>query len=499
MNRINAFLISATILVCSDIALADFKKNQVAKVAGVTCGFAKSWFPISKSGGKYIKIKSPTSAQKNACKTLVAPTKISLSKLPNIAKLASSRASAANSQKIQSVSGTPPTLGEIVRNGPTNTFWRPGVVSSIATGSPTAEQCNEFFTGSSDGQSGGFLSCYMNQNAGYALSEVVRSGTTMCYLKNMPTEAVFRDGGFTITRGTLPTSSVTSLFNTPSGSAPRIIKIALSAGGEDGGASNGIIKVFAENQVASSGDLYKYEMIFCEGDAREPQEIEKTRITSSGEFISSSFNTSEGGSGNFAGTVRAFLRAEGSGLVFDTSRSRTATSSSTRNEGGSPSSRKSEIIITSSNEIINKEYGIHSDGANKAYSISRFSGTGMSSLRFFEGAIKQSFSFGEFNGATEFRDNVYVAAPGNSYVTSLSAVDITADSFYSSIPTIPEGTTSISCNTRADIEIAVDMSSEAMGSVAEACEGERIDGIDFCRNNQLSDAQTRYGSVCTRP
>ncbi len=497
MNKISALFISAAVLFYSDISFATFKKNQVAKVSGVTCGFAKSWFPITKSARKFTKIKRPTPAQIKACKTLVNPTKVNLAKLPNISNIARSRASAASTGKIQTVSGTPPTLAEIVRNGSTNTFWQPGVIDSIATGSPTADQCSEFLSSSTDGRSGGFLACYMNQNAGYALSEVVRAGTTMCYLKNMPTEEVFRNGGFTITRGTLPTRSVTSLFNTPSGSTPRVIKIALSAGGEDGGASNGLIRVFAESQIASSGDLYKYEMIFCEGDASQPQEIEKTRISSSGEFISSSFNTSEGGSGQFAGTVRAFLRSEGNDLVFDASRSRTATSSSNRNEGGSPSSRKSEITITSSNEIISKEYGIYPNDTNKAYSISRFSGTGMSSLRFFEGAIKQTFSFGDFNGATEFRDTTYVSAPGNTYVSSLSAVDLTADPFYTTVPSITEGTTSLRCDTRADIEVAVDMSSEAMGGIAQACEGERIEGLDFCRSSQLETAQMRYSSVCS--
>lgn len=495
--RALTFIITACICVTVlENAVADFKKNEIAKVGNVRCGFSKSWFPVGKSNGKFIKLKKPTAAQRAACKTLVSSSKVNLAKLPDISQIAKSRELSPEKLTTASVSGNPPTLSEIVASGPSTVFWRPGVVSSIASGSPTAEQCNEFFTGAEDGQSGGFLSCYMNQNAGQALSEVVRSGTTICYLKNMPTEEVLRAGGFSLTRGALPGGDVTRLFETPAGDSPRIVKIGLSSGGQDGGASNGIIKIFSSNQIASSGDIYKYEMIFCEGDAPVPQEIEKTRITSSGEFMSSSF--SNGNGGTFSGTVRAFLRSESGSLVFDPARSRTASFSSTHLEGDSSSSSKSEIEITGENEIISKDYGIFPDDTRKAYSISRFSGASARSLQFLEGAIKQTFAFGDFNGATEYRDTYYSAAPSSSYVGRLSTVDLTTDSFFASPPSVTEGTTSLNCSANADIEVTVDMENDAMRSVTATCESERLDGISFCRSNELSDAQTRFATVCPR-
>jgi hypothetical protein len=479
----------------STVAFADFRKNEIAKVGKFTCGFSKSWFPVSKSRGRYSKIKSPTSAHRAACKTLVSASKVNLAKLPDLSQLAKSRSEQSLGKRIKSVSGTPPTLAEILTSGPTTVFWRPGVVGGIASGSPTPEQCSEFFAGNTDGHSGGFLACYLSQNAGQALTEVVRAGTTMCYLKNMPTNEVLQAGGFTVTRGTLPGGSVTRLFETPAGSSPRVIKIGLSAGGQNGGASTGIIKVFSSGQIASSGDIYKYEMIFCEGESPDPQEIEKTRITASGEFISSSFN-SHGGNDRFSGTVRAFLRSQGNSLVFDDTRSRTASFSSSRSDGGASSSSKSYVEITGSNEIINKSFGVFPEDTHKAYSISRFSGSGTSSMRFFEGAIKQSFAFGDFNGATEYRDSFYASAPANSYVSSLAAVDLAADSFYQGTPTVADGTSSLTCASVADIEVSVDMENDAMRSVAAACESERLDGVNFCQSNELTEAQQIYGSAC---
>jgi hypothetical protein len=484
------------LLVTTTITFADFKKNEIAKIGNVTCGFQRSWFPVKKSQGTFLKIKRPTALQNAACKKLVVSSKINLAKLPDISQIARSGTESSADQKTRSVSGTPPTLSEIVSSGPTTVFWKPGVVSGIGSGSPNPEQCSEFFSSSSDGQSGGFLSCYMNQNAGQTLTQIVRAGTTMCYLKNMPTNDVLRAGGFTVTRGTLPGGAVTRIFETPAGSTPRIIKIGLSAGGQDEEASNGIIKVFSSDQIASSGDIYKYEMIFCEGDSNQPQEIEKTQITSTGEFISSSFSTSDGGNGSSSGTVRAFLQREGGTLAFDTTRSRTASFSSTRNERTGPSSSKSEVEINANNEIISKEYSIFTGDTRKAYSVSRFSGTGATSLRFFEGAIKQSFAFGDFNGATEFRDTFYAVSPANPYLSYLSSVDLATDTFFQGTPTVTDQTTSLNCSVNADIEVSVDMENDAMRAVTSACEGERLDGVNFCQSEELTQAQELYSSVC---
>lgn len=228
-----AMIVLSLVAVEAGAATLSLKKNQVAKVSGVTCGLVKStWKPVSKSKGKYSLVKKPTTIQKSTCKNIVIPSKVNLSKLPSTAGLVKS-AKLTSSIKTQTVSGTPPTLSEIVTNGPSTIFWAPGVVSSIASGSPTPEQCNQFFSGSNDGSSGGFLACYMTQTAGYALAEVVRSGTTMCYMKNMPTEEVFKGGGFTVTEGSLPGGNVTNLFKTPSGSNPRIVKIVMSGDPEE--------------------------------------------------------------------------------------------------------------------------------------------------------------------------------------------------------------------------------------------------------------------------
>jgi hypothetical protein len=493
-----SILLAVTSLVSTNQAEAafkknQFKKNQIAKVGSVTCGFIKSWVPVARSGKSYARIAKPSASQKAACKGLLVASKLSLAKLPDLSKIVGSSGSS-----IQTVSGTAPTLAEVFAGDAASTFWRPGVVSSIATGTPTVEQCGEFFSGRADGESGGYLACYLSQNSGQALAEVVRAGTTICYLKSIPSAEVFNSGGLSIRRGSLPSGGITSLFSTPDGSAPRIVRIGLSAGGQDGGASTGILKIFSANQNAASGDLYRYEMVFCEGNANEPQEVEQTRITSRGQFVSSSFNTGGGGEGSrFAGTVRAFLRSADGTFAFDSTRDRLASFVSVQQHQGETFSRTADVTITAGNEIINKEYSVSSRENRKAYSVSQFAGSGVTSIRFLEGAIKQSFAEGEFNGATEFRDSVYVAAPANSYVTALSAVDLQSDSFFTGTPSPASASASVGCDTVADIEVDVEMSNEAVRQITQLCESGRLpDGVNFCSSTQLLQAQERYNSVC---
>jgi hypothetical protein len=122
----------------------------------------------------------------------------------------------------------------------------------------------------------------------------------------------------------------------------------------------------------------------------------------------------------------------------------------------------------------------------------------LTSLRFLEGAIKQTFEFGDFNGATEFRDSVYVSAPSNRFVASLASVDLQSDSFFTGTPDPESLSTSVTCGTTPDIEVEVSMESEQVQAITARCESERFSGdINFCGSTELEQAQSRYNSVCT--
>jgi len=494
MKNILLPLIFTCSLLVSVEAQARFKKSNVVNVGRFLCGFDRTWVPIKRVGKRYVRLKKAKLAHRSACNGLLRPSSMSLSAIPDLASITAP--SGSNTRSLHSLAGsaTPPTLREIVSGDPSSIFWREGVISAIANGSPSEEQCNEFLNQSEDGRSGGFLACYMAQNVGQALTEVVRAGTTMCYLKQISKDEILNSGALTVTSGRLPDGSISTLFGTPAGARPRVVRIGLSSGGEYGGRSDGIIKIFAASQIAASGDRYRYEMIFCEADAEGPQEVELTRITTQGEFVSRSANVY--GSGRFAGTVRAFLRSVGDALVFDTSRPRRASFSSVQEELERESQTKAEVVISTDNTISSKEYGLFGDETRKAFSVSSFSGSGIASIRFLEGAVKQTFSFGDLSGATEFRDSSYVTSSSTPFASELDEVDLETDPFYSGEPEPDELDASIGCDTEADVEIVVDMDTPEIEELARSCESERLDAVQFCQSDELTEAMEQYPFAC---
>ncbi len=484
---------------------ATLKKNQIQKLSSprVTCGYfpkLKVWKVAAKAGSKYKVNKKASSAAKSACSRLIKPGALKNYGLDDLP--ASEAVVAANTNVnsirnrrplgIQSVSGTPPTIAEIVAAGSENTFWAPGIVNAISSGTPTNDQCNDFFNTSDDGGSGGFLACYMTEGTAYSVSQVAQAGTSLCYMRGFPTQAVLDDGGVALVSGSLPDDDISKVFNTPAGSSPRVVKV--SGAGE----STIFIKIYSAAQNVRAGNQYGFDIWFCEDGETEPQEYERTRVSAGGEYISSSANFHEGQS-KFAGVTRAFLRSSGGALAIDSTRTRTAQFSGEFNNG----SFKSSLSINGNNELHTKVYDIHEGGGEprKAYSIARFAGSGLSGLQFFEGAYKDSSSGGNnggLSGAVEFRDSYYVAAPSSEYLADLEEVNFSTDAFYASAPSVSADGSSFSCSQEPTVELSLDMESSAMMAVAEACEGDRFDGeeIRFCRSTVLEQAQQDYGAYC---
>lgn len=470
------------------------KKNQIQKVAlgdaKITCGFfKKSWSVAKKVGKKYSINKTASDEKKEACaKLLKLGTAKKLAQFPSAATLIKSAASTNSLVNVNTVSGTPPTLAELVSQGGDNYYWRNGVLNTIATGSPDEATCNELFGSSTDGHSSGWGGCNLTQSVGYSVGEIARAGTSMCYMKNAGSTEGAASGAISITSGSV-SGGVKNLFSTPSGTSSRLIKVSTS--GEE--SSTMFIRVFSASENEASGDQYKFEFWACEGD-NTPQEFESTRITAGGQFISQTIHTFDGGSGIGQGAISGFLSREGSELVFDPTRDRTAQFTGLPEQGGS---FKSSITINGENQVFTKVSQDFGDSVRKGYSVARFDGSGLTSLRFYEGAFKEQHSFGTFTGGLEFRDTAYLSSPSSEYVAMLASVNFTSDSFYSANVSTPSIPTRARCNADADVEVTMDMSNEFMQQVASDCEGERIDGeIQICSSNSINQAMNQFQTAC---
>jgi hypothetical protein len=490
--------LAVSVLMAQGTASAEsylLKKNQISKQGKNLCILVKNkWTPGKKVGAKYAKNLKASSANKALCKTLLKPSKSSsLTQLPEVGELVSGSSSAAGFAN-SAVSGTAPTFLEIATLGADNVFWRSGVISAIGSGTPSSEQCSELFNSSSDGQSGGFAACYMNQNVGYSLSEIQRSGTTLCYMKNFPTEAVQAAGAIAVTSGSLPGGDITRLFTTPNGSRARVVKILAGTGDE---VSSIYIRVASNAQNEAAGNQYKFEFWSCDNGAEaEPQEYETTKITSGGEYISTSVHT-YGENGRGTATVRGFLERQGTDLVFNPSRDRTAVFGGSESSQGGDRVYRASVTVSSGNVITSKVRDGNGAGPRKSYSVARFTGEGLSSLRFLEGATKEENSEYSFSAAVEYRDTYYAAAPSSEFSADISSVNFSTDSFYETELSIPS-MGSVSCSATPDISLTLDMANAAMEAVRVGCEGDRLDGdsVQFCQSTAVSAAAARYASVC---
>ena len=198
--------------------------------------------------------------------------------------------------------------------------------------------------------------------------------------------------------------------------------------------------------------------------------------------------------------VRATLRRIDGQLVFDPTRNRSATVSA-EGTGENAYRFKSEVTVTPDNLILNKVYDVFGTHSRKAYSVSEFSGDGISTLRFLQGAYKDlnvesGQSSGGFETATEYRDTFYAAAPTSELISARDEVDLASDAFYQSEPDAEFDSNGASCSANADIELTLDMANPTLQGTVAACEGERLEGMDFCRDDEIAAAEQQFFQSC---
>lgn len=422
----------------------------------------------------------------------------SLSQLPNTSSLVNENAAAA-SFGIAAVSGTPPTLTSLATTPPETVFWAPGVIDAISGGSPTEDQCDQMFAGQEDGQSGGYAACQLAQGVGYSFEPILRSGTSLCYMKNFPTAEVYAAGATSVVSGLLPNNDITKLFAPPSGSASRIVKVQPTFPGDEGSSENIIIRVYSRGENTAAGNQYATDLLFCIQGQAHPFGYEQHRVST--DNLYTAINNEANEFGNHTSTITAYLiQNESGGVEFDSSRARAAVMAFV---SGSGDSFKSELSVSADNYIFAKTYDVHQDSPRKAVSYSNFSGTSIANLRFLQGAFKDEW-LDPFRSqtvtsevATEYRDSYYVSAPGSSLLSTIDAVDFATDPFYATAPSVTLDTDSYDCNQAADIVVTLDMTNSVMQAVSATCEGDRLDNMNFCYQSEaLQNAQNHYNDAC---
>lgn len=458
------------------------KKGQLVKVSGnQLCGLIKSkWTPVKKSGKKYVVDKK----NKSRCKTLLAPSslkKSGLAQIPDAGGLVKARTGAA----ALAVSGTPPIIKDIPTLGPKNVFWSGGFIDTLAAAStPSQEQCQEFFTGATDGSSSGMLGCYAVQGVGYSFQSILEGATSACLMKGFPTKQNLDANAISVVDGSLPNGDITQLFSIPQGAKDRVVKVVISGFGEQGG-QTGFIKIHSAKKLGAKGNQYAYNLWFCNDGQASANNYEETSVSLGGEFKYLNVNVME--NNKFSNEISASLTKVGSNIEFDLSKERTAASTG-EFQGAS---FKSFVTVYPDNTIATKIKENFNGFARSNYGVATFTGTGIADFRVQAAALKDVFATQSMQAGLEYRDTLYVSAPAAGPVGELSKVDIATDPFFTQEGSVTPDFSDKSCSADADVTISMNFSSPLLQQVFMACQSQRLEQMDFCRNEELFAAQSK--------
>lgn len=436
----------------------------------------------------------------------------SISQLPTASEMIATSEAGSASLRF-AVSGTPPTLSTIAdsETSPTaaEVFW-PGLnLAAIADGSTTPNfndpdsACFEFYGSEQDGRSGGFAACYMAQSVGYTFEPVIQSGGSFCYMKNIPTLA-----SVTIAeQGSNPAlEDKTTIFD--QGASTRTVRVNVTGDEEEGGSQSVFIRVFGTDEVGS--DRFRVSLWFCSpgGELRGSENYNITKST--GEITLSSQHDDEWGQNTVS--IRGFLRTDNEGFRFDEDGERLIALAHSWSEGGNSGTFKSEVRITNENYIYAKTYDVSEfesqQWGRKAYSVSEFNfpegPQKVGNIQFLQAAVKEKMigedSRGDsgFTASVEYRDDGYYSAPSSSLRSLLSRVNLDSDAFYASAPSVSVNLSASEypCDATPDYIVTMDFGEVDVAAVQEQCDGDRLDGMDFCWSNTVRQAENNIITAC---
>ena len=401
---------------------------------------------------------------------------VNLSSLPSASGLIATNDSSTG-LSFAAVAGVPPIVDDL-----TVEHFYGNLVNTINTaGSATCVQRDHLF-GQTSGQASGDTACWMSQGVANAVSNLTQNGNSLCYMKNMPSSP----SGVTITP---PLADPSTIFNQTS--ADRLVKVEVTDPGEEG-SMNVFIKVYGSSNQDVGETKYKVDLWFCQGDSATGKEsflIDKEALT----FTATGLNShGEEGKGTFELNSSIVIASNGN-VSFDLTKDRSAVVQWIHGESFG---FKSSIAISGDNIVVAKEKGSGSWGANANYTRAEIAGSGISSLRFLQGATRGFFepncegcSDHSFSGATEWQNTVY-NNPGTSEFLDDIPSDYQTEEFYSAAASVDESPlASLSCSAEATYTITMNFEDEGLMKAVAPCENERFIWTDKCNSSEVLAAR----------
>ena len=506
------FTVIFTVLISQTALAAPGKSYDTVRKIGKKdfCAFDEErskWLYVkSAKNDTYKKVKKPKKNSRNfskknkkfrknkkSCKRQAAPDSVDFSKIPGGEELIPELANPTV------VSGTPPSYPDITDESALSLYWREvdsqNVIAGLTGGSPTANQCNEFYTGSTDDSSAGLLACQTNIDAIKALVKPLEGGIAACYLKGMAQQSVVDDGGVSIVgRGTFPSSNIENLYSPPRGSDDRVVLMQVTGLEQE---QNIFVKVYAADNNATNGNNYQVDLWFCDGSLEgAPSGFDRLTVGTDNSYSATSTALRDG---LISMALTGELIESGGEYQFDST---------------APSAADIRVILEEQGVKlgynVNVEDGVitlkgherTNSGAEvtQSYSLIEYLG-GSSNLAMTQGArnfrrltndtVVQSGAM-----AFEYRDTRYAAAPSNTLLTQSQTADFVSDTFYSEEPSAALDADGNTCDVTPDLTIQVDMTKESMQAVQTECESFLPKNTAFCESSEIDDATTSFEMNC---
>ena len=124
----------------------------------------------------------------------------------------------------------------------------------------------------------------------------------------------------------------------------------------------------------------------------------------------------------------------------------------------------------------------------------------MNDLRFLAGAYQdeKEGSPGEgFNACVEYRDTFYAASPDSALCAEAQEVSLEQDEFFTTLEEQVVEVPEFDCaNVQPDILISMDFTKSSTGALAEECEAGHLNNMDFCRSDDVSNAENNFLAQC---
>ncbi len=431
-----------------------------------------------------------TACSKNeaATGTSSAAADVSLAGLPSASKMTSENSALISSH---AVVGTPPLIttlkegadgdagtydnsvfyGSILKTIVDDQNGTSDAVAGITSGDKLTYAQSFYGSGGTAGQPGGQGACMMAQSTAEAISRLVESGNSRCYMQGITTSTA---PGIAVTSGSIAQSA---LFD--QSTADKTVKIVVSGMGSG---MDVFIKIHGTDSVTS--DVYRATLHFCTASTvTSAEDISVNKVT--GLVTMTNSNNESGNVGT--SSVTAYIKKLNGEYVWDASKSRTADT----HYSGTWGKFKSSLTINNVNEIRNKMRNTSAWGDSKVYGVSEFSGSDLQTLRFAQGGFKGIFSCTgcasdhSFSGGAEWSTSLYVNA-NNDMKTEAEAMDLNTDSFFTGTLGAPSvDLSAYSCSITPDATVTMDFSEPGVAALRTACEGNRFQDYDMCNQSSI--------------